>query len=42
MANYVRFQRGSQDAYNNLKSAGRLNDYTLYFIYDPDNKTMGS
>lgn len=42
MANYVRFQRGSQDAYNNLKSAGRLNDYTLYFIYDPDNKTIGS
>lgn len=42
MANYVRFQRGSQEAYNSLKSAGRLNDYTLYFIYDPDNKTIGS
>lgn len=33
MANeYVRFQRGSQDAYDALKKAGQLNRNTLYFI----------
>lgn len=30
---YVRFQRGTQEAYNALKDAGRLDDNTLYFIY---------
>lgn len=39
--NYVRFQRGTQAAYNNLKSMGRLNEYTLYFIYDPNDQTIG-
>lgn len=42
---YVRFQRGTQEAYNALKDAGRLDDNTLYFIYQ-DNGTgtlyMGS
>ena len=42
MANYVRFQRGTQEAYNNLKSLNRLNDSTLYFIYDKDNVSVGS
>lgn len=42
MANYVRFQRGTQEAYNNLKSLNRLNDSTLYFIYDKDNISVGS
>lgn len=42
MANYVRFQRGTQEAYNKLKQAGRLNDYILYFIYDPDDVSVGT
>lgn len=42
MANYVRFQRGTQEAYNKLKQAGRLNDYILYFIYDPDDASVGT
>ena len=42
MANYVRFQRGTQEAYDKLKQAGRLNDYILYFIYDPDDASVGT
>ena len=42
MANYVRFQRGTQEAYDKLKQAGRLNDYILYFIYDPDDDSVGT
>lgn len=42
MANYVRFQRGTQEAYDKLKQAGRLNDYILYFIYDPDDVSVGT
>ena len=42
MANYVRFQRGTQEAYDKLKQAGRLNDYVLYFIYDPDDASVGT
>ena len=42
MANYVRFQRGTQEAYDNLKRAGRLNDYILYFIYDPNDASVGT
>lgn len=42
MANYVRFQRGTQEAYNKLKDAGRLNDYILYFIYDPNDASVGT
>lgn len=39
--NYVRFQRGSQAAYDNLKSKNRINEYTLYFVYDVNNDTIG-
>lgn len=42
MANYVRFQRGTQEAYNRLKEAGRLNDYTLYFIYNQSDNSIGT
>ena len=42
MANYVRFQRGTQEAYDNLKKAGRINEYILYFIYDPNNVSTGT
>lgn len=40
--NYVRFQRGSQEAYNALKSAGRLDENTLYFIYNTDDSSVGA
>lgn len=42
MANYVRFQRGTQEAYNKLKETGRLNDYTLYFIYNQSDNSIGT
>lgn len=42
MANYVRFQRGTQEAYDKLKQAGRLSDYILYFIYDPNDASVGT
>lgn len=42
MANYVRFQRGTQEAYDKLKQAGRLSDYILYFIYDPNDAAVGT
>lgn len=42
MANYVKFQRGSQEAYNALKAAGTLDNNTLYFIYDDTNKSAGA
>lgn len=35
--NYVKFQRGSQAAYDRLKAANRLEDNALYFIQDPNN-----
>lgn len=35
--NYVKFQRGSQAAYDKLKAANRLEDNALYFIQDPNN-----
>ena len=41
-ANYVRFQRGSQEAYDALKSAGQLDKDTLYFIYDATNSSIGA
>ena len=40
--NYVKFQRGSQEAYDALKSAGRLDENTLYFIYSADNSSVGA
>ena len=42
MANYVRFQRGTQVAYNKIKENNRLNDYTLYFIYDKNDVSIGT
>jgi hypothetical protein len=41
MAEYVRFQRGSRQAYKVLLDSGRLDDNTLYFIYPEDNKSVG-
>lgn len=41
MAEYVRFQRGSRQAYQVLLESGRLDDNTLYFIYPQDNKSVG-
>ena len=41
MAEYVRFQRGSRQAYQVLLESGRLDDNTLYFIYPEDNKSVG-
>lgn len=38
--NFVKFQRGSQEAYNKLKASHRIEKDALYFIYDeqaPDN-----
>lgn len=32
--NFVKFQRGSQEAYNRLKANNRIEDDALYFIYD--------
>lgn len=40
--NYVKFQRGSQEAYDALKSAGHLDENTLYFIYSTDNSSVGA
>ena len=40
--NYVKFQRGSQEAYDALKSAGKLDENTLYFIYSADNSSVGA
>lgn len=40
--NYVKFQRGSQAAYEALKTANKLDDNTLYFIYPEENKAVGA
>ena len=42
MLNYVRFQRGTTDAYKALKEAGTLDNNTLYFIYDEGNEDTGA
>lgn len=39
--NYVKFQRGSQAAYDLLATNGRIDDNTLYFIYPENNSTVG-
>lgn len=39
---YVRFQRGTQAAYDLLKSKNGLDENTLYFIYSEDNNGTGS
>jgi hypothetical protein len=38
---YVKFQRGTQEAYDKLLEVGRIDDNTLYFIYPKDNSTVG-
>lgn len=40
-ASYVKFQRGSQAAYDKLKAENRVDENTLYFIYPDDNHTVG-
>lgn len=40
--NYIKFQRGSQEAYNALLQAGQLDNDTLYFIYAADGASTGS
>ena len=42
MLNYVRFQRGTTDAYMALKNAGTLDNNTLYFVYDEGNENTGA
>lgn len=40
--NYVKFQRGSQEAYDALKAAGNLDSNTLYFIYKNEADAVGA
>lgn len=40
--NYVRFQRGSQAAYDKLISTDRIDDNTLYFIYADKDANTGT
>lgn len=40
--NYVKFQRGSQAAYDALKTAGNLDANTLYFIYKDEADSVGA
>ena len=40
--NYVKFQRGSQEAYDALKTAGKLDSNTLYFIYKNEADAVGA
>ena len=39
--NFVKFQRGSEAAYNKLLAANRVDNDTLYFIYDEDSAAIG-
>ena len=40
--NYVKFQRGSQAAYDRLIELNNIDSNTLYFIYKNENATTGS
>lgn len=40
--NYVKFQRGSQAAYDALKTTNKLDADTLYFIYPEGNNSVGA
>lgn len=40
--NYVKFQRGSQAAYDLLKKNGQLDNNTLYFIYPENDASVGA
>lgn len=42
MANYVKFQRGTQAAYDALKTALKLDNNTLYFIYPEEGSSTGA
>ena len=39
---YVRFQRGSQAAYDRLIELNTIDNNTLYFIYENNDATTGS
>lgn len=39
--NYVKFQRGTTEAYNHLKTLNRIDSDTLYFVYDSVEDTHG-
>lgn len=39
--NFVKFQRGSEAAYNALKANNRVDPDTLYFLYDSANPELG-
>lgn len=39
--NYVRFQRGTREAYSALKQAGKIDNNTLYFIYPETDNSIG-
>ena len=39
--NFVKFERGSPEVYNRLKNINRLDENTLYFIYDKDHPENG-
>ena len=39
--NFVKFERGSSEVYNRLKGANRLDENTLYFIYDKNHPEDG-
>ena len=39
--NFVKFERGSPEVYNRLKNVNRLDENTLYFIYDKDHPENG-
>ena len=38
---YVKFQRGTEEAYQRLVELDRIDDNTLYFIYPKDNSSVG-
>lgn len=41
MGNYVKFQRGTIAAYNSRKTAGRIDEDTLYFVYESNESEVG-
>jgi len=38
---YVKFERGTIAAYNNLKTNNKLNNDTLYFVYESSDSETG-
>lgn len=41
MANFVKFERGLKSTFTTKKNAGRLDNNTLYFVYETANATEG-